>query len=336
MQEEKRKNIVDIFLKNPSWSIALISKEAGAAKSTVQGVLQRYKITLSTSKSEGSGRKKGPLDPKHAKRVISTLKRNPELSNRDVAKKLGCSHYYVYKIKKENGLKSYKKMKVPDRTLLKNAVAKSRIRKLYDEHVRNVACIVLDDETYVKLDFKQLPGQEFYVAKNRGGVAKKYTTIQTAKFAKKMMIWQAICSCGLKSAYFVTDGTINTNVYIEECLKKRLLPFLKKHNKTTLFWPDLATCHYSNATVAWYVANGVNFVPKNANPPNCPEIRPIEKYWAIVKKILKKTRNSARDKRDLGKKWSAAAKKVSEGCVQDMMSSMRSKIRDIARGGEMF
>ena len=34
----------------------------------------------------------------------------------------------------------------------------------------------------------------------------------------------------------------------------------------------------------WCEQNDVKVVPKTANPPNCPESRVIEKYWAIVKR----------------------------------------------------
>ena len=75
---------------------------------------------------------------------------------------------------------------------------------------------------------------------------------------------------------------------MSECLKKRLLPFLKTHNVPTIFWPDLASCHYSKDALEWYKTNGANFVPKDLYPPNSPELRPIEKYWAIMKHELRK------------------------------------------------
>ena len=45
-----------------------------------------------------------------------------------------------------------------------------------------------------------------------------------------------------------------------------------------IFWPDLARCHYFRQTVAWMDEN-VNFVPKEINPPNVPQARPIENFW---------------------------------------------------------
>jgi hypothetical protein len=37
----------------------------------------------------------------------------------------------------------------------------------------------------------------------------------------------------------------------------------------------------------WYTENNVNVVPKCCNPLNCPELRGIERYWAIMKRKLK-------------------------------------------------
>ena len=46
----------------------------------------------------------------------------------------------------------------------------------------------MNDESYVKFDFLQIPGKIFYVAKKRGLVANKYTYLRQDKFAKKLMI----------------------------------------------------------------------------------------------------------------------------------------------------
>ena len=104
---------------------------------------------------------------------------------------------------------------------------------------------------------------------------------------------QAICSCGRASQSFITTGTVNKEIYREECLKKRLLPFLRSHDAPSLFWPDLTSCHYAKDVLEWYKANGVHVVPKEANPLNCPELRPIERYWALVKRELSQYKQQA-------------------------------------------
>ena len=60
---------------------------------------------------------------------------------------------------------------------------------------------------------------------------------------------------------------VNTDIYINECLQAKLVPFIHKHHGdfNYLFWPDLAGAHYSNETVA-----NVQLVEKASNPTNVP------------------------------------------------------------------
>ena len=45
-----------------------------------------------------------------------------------------------------------------------------------------------------------------------------------------------------------------------------------------IFWPDLAGCHYSKQTVVW-MGEHFKLVPKEINPPNVSQARPIENFW---------------------------------------------------------
>jgi len=103
----------------------------------------------------------------------------------------------------------------------------------------------MDHETYVKFDYKALPGSQFFTTKNPENVADEDKAIFVEKFGKKAMVWQAICECGKLSKPFVTTVTMNTDVYIKECLEKRLLPMINEHDGPVVFWPDLASMHYS-------------------------------------------------------------------------------------------
>ena len=103
-----------------------------------------------------------------------------------------------------------------------------------------------------------------------------------------------------------------------------------------LFWPDLASCHYAKKTLAWYEANDVPYVPKIANPPNCPELRPIETFWALCKRNLKKMNKPAKDIKSFKIKWNVASKKVTEPvanccCLSEISKELESEILKIGR-----
>ncbi|KAF2890921.1 hypothetical protein ILUMI_15252 [Ignelater luminosus] len=71
----------------------------------------------------------------------------------------------------------------------KEQLCKTRTHKLFANFLTKTDCIVIGDETCVKADFKQLPGQQFYVAYKRGDASDKFKTITVDKFAKKFLVW---------------------------------------------------------------------------------------------------------------------------------------------------
>lgn len=115
---------------------------------------------------------------------------------------------------------------MPDKNSVKNKKAKQRAIKLKRNFFEKYECCVVNNETYVLGDFLQLPGQEYYVAVSRDDVEEQYRTKNQTKVPKKFLIWQVICTCGGKTTFFVISGTINSNIYVEECLQQRLLHFL--------------------------------------------------------------------------------------------------------------
>ena len=99
--------------------------------------------------------------------MVRAFQRNPGLSIRDAVKNVHMSPGYVHKIRIEKGLQSYKVSLVPNKSDKQNTTAEYRSQKLYDNIVHNFDCIIMDDETYVKADFKQIPGQVCYTAKKK-------------------------------------------------------------------------------------------------------------------------------------------------------------------------
>lgn len=116
-------------------------------------------------------------------------------------------------------------------------------------------------------------------------------------------------------------------IYLNECLKKRLLPFIRSHTIFTLFWRDLASAHYSKAVIEWYEKENVKYVPKEANPPNTPHLLPIETYWALVKRNLRTSMKVAKNYQSFAHLWLQAAKKVPTDVVRRLMARVTPKVR---------
>ena len=158
----------------------------------------------------------------------------------------------------------------------------------------------MDDKKYIKCDFKQLPGPKLYT--------------------------QA----------FVTSSTLNSDVYIKECLQARLLPFYRSHNVLCWFWPDLASCQYSKKTVEWYNSRDIKFIPKSLNPLNSPQFRPIEKFWGIGKGYLRKSSKTISTAKDLIREWTKAGKNIAKDTVQKLMSLISINVCLFIRNNEKY
>jgi len=170
---EKSEFIIRLFLEKSRWSQKTIANKAKVDRSTVSRVIRKYKTNFNLARKKGSGRKKGFTSPENAKKVVALLTKNPRLSNRKLAAKVGCNERTVRRMKASAGLRTYKVQTVPDRNVTKNQEAQSRAKKLNSDFFQKFEYCIMDDETYVLTDFSQLPGQEFYTATERGGVEKQ-------------------------------------------------------------------------------------------------------------------------------------------------------------------
>ena len=76
---------------------------------------------------------------------------------------------------------------------------------------------------------------------------------------------------------------VNTDIYINECLQPRLLPFIHKHHSdfSFQFVHDLAKAHYSIGTIA-LMKETLPFVNNTTNHQNVPQAKLIENLWGIL------------------------------------------------------
>ena len=127
---------------------------------------------------------------------------------------------------------------------------------------------------------------------------------------------------------------VNTNIYINECLQPKLLPFIHKHHGdfNYLFWPDLAGAHYSNVTVPWMEEN-LHFVKKASNPPNVPQARPIENLWVILAQKVYEGGWQASTQQKLISRIQSQQKKIDSNFLQNLMGSVKTKLRSIVDSG---
>ena len=198
---------------------------------------------------------------------------------------------------------------------------------------RNI--LVIDDETYVHSDPSQIPGKKFFHSTNSKDVPHANRTTPKEKLPKKFLIWQAMDENGKISKPYVTDKSLNSSIYLKECISTLLLNFIHEHHRTDeiLFWPDMASSHYANNVRSFLKEKNVHFVEKSQNAPNVPEARGIETFWAQCKKKYSEVKKVPKTIRGFTRIWTRISKEVSESCGQALMKRAKRNLRRIGWKG---
>ncbi|CAF1363735.1 unnamed protein product [Rotaria magnacalcarata] len=150
------------------------------------------------------------------------------------------------------------------------------------------------------------------------------------------MIWMAMSSKGVSDVYIHrSKQAVLQTTYLKECINKTLLPFIEKyhHNGNYLFWPDLASAHYSNLVKERLHEKNVPFVARQDNPPNVPQARLIEIVWALLERKVYENNWEAKNLDALARRIKQKAKELDQKMLQAMVEGVRKMHRTMWRDG---
>ncbi len=125
--------------------------------------------------------------------------------------------------------------------------------------------------------------------RTRGHVPRDVAFHALDNYPDKIMVWLCISDCGMSQPYFMPwNDSIRGEDYHENCVKEHLVPFSDEFHADGdyYFWPDLATSHYAKNTLAIFKEHNIAYIPCPANPPNCPQLCPIEDFRGFLKSKL--------------------------------------------------
>ena len=113
------------------------------------------------------------------------------------------------------------------------------------------------------------------------------------------------------------------------------MPFIKKYHSDGkyVFWPDLTSSHYANTVLKFLNDNNVKFVQKADNPANVPKVRPIEEFWAHLKKKVYEGDWQAKNLDQLKDRIKKTLKNIDKDAVQNAYSSVRQRLDNVRRHG---
>ena len=337
-EESLRKRVYQFYFENYDKKKNFTVKHFAAEKvpkSTIYSIIKRAESNYSYNRAVGSGKKAKIMTKAGIKRLCTLFDHKCNISHRQAARKMKCHHTLIGKVlKKYTNIKCRKKTKIPKRTEEQKAKIRIRCSRLFRKLAGN--SIIMDDESYFTLAHTSINGNSYFYSSNIEETPSSVKFSPTAKFNEKILVWICISNCGMSQPYFTPSGmAINQKVYLEECIIKRLMPFINKYHSDGkyLFWPDLASAHYAKIVTSYFIEKKINYVQKWDNPPNLPECRPIENFWSILKGLVYKNNWQAQNLDQLKKRIKYCLSLVDKNLIHRLCHKVPSLIDNVRRNG---
>ena len=255
------------------------------------------------------------------------------VSQRLAARKFGVSQQYIsLLLHSKTNIKCRKKMRIPHRTESQIERIKPIYRKLHSAFAK--VDWILDDECYFTLGNTVLSGFDNFYTSDITSTPTNVKYAPKQKFEPKVLVWVALSPKGMTKCFVARAPlAINSEVYIKQCLKKILLPFIEEKypEGNYIFWPDLASAHYSKETQEFYKQNEINYIAKENNPPSVPECRSIGYFLAIIKREVYKNGYKAKTFPILIRRIKSCMKNVDEKLIIELAESTSKRIQLVAR-----
>ena len=263
--------------------------EEGIIVTTIYRTINRIQKGMSVDRKPGSG-SKGAILKKIKNKIIENCVNEVGISYRYIGRKHGISHHSAKKILLESGVERRQRVRCPKTTEKQALVQKQRLHKLARTYFKadNNIVVIMDDESYFTTDGSDTNLNNNYYTHPSLELPDTIKYHPKAKYPQKVLVWVAISEKGISEPYIAPSGNaVTAAVYIKECLPK-LVDFINKYhsNDNYVFWPDLASAHYAKLTLKAYEDMNVKYLPKDVNPPNVPQLRPIETFWSNLQQKL--------------------------------------------------
>jgi len=195
----------------------------------------------------------------------------------------------------------------------------------------------MDDESYFGLSNTELSGNAGFYTSDPHLTKDEVKTKRKSKYEKKILVWVAFSEKGLSRHYIAPSGqAVNADVYTGKCLRL-LVRFIQENHKNdqVVFWPDLASSHYSKKALEYLSDKNIEVVQKDDNPANYPELRPIEDFWSELKRIVYDKCWVADNLTQLRNRIEYAFTKVNQERVQSLARRTFTRV-DAARRGNIL
>ena len=333
-QESLRQRVVQFYNKNcdkkKSYTVNHFVDE-GCNRESIYRIIRNYESRKTTTRKTGSGRKAKIMNKDNLKKLKRLFDHRDNISQRKGARKFGCTQQYISNALKKIGVKCYKKIKSPEYSPDQIKAVKKQCRWMYQNYAKKL--FILDDEKYFSLSGN---GNNFFYASDKQRTPNNVKHKFKRKFEAKVMLYIVVSSKGISKPFFRKSGlAVDQNTYVKSCLSKILVPFLRKYHSdgNYIFWSDKASSHYSKKAIQFLENENVHFVPKDKNPTNLPQCRPIEDFFGSLSNLVYENGWAAKNMEQLKRRIRFCLKKMDQSAVQKSFEGIKKKLRNVYEHG---
>lgn len=336
-QNVLRKRVFDMLGQHPKSVVVNHFLIEGYNRSTIYNMCNQLLNGCGVNNIKKPGRNRGITRGKITK-IVTAAKNKIGVSSRKLARKFKTSQSTILRLLKKEGVKRYSRAVKPKYSEKQLMEIPAKCRRLRRNYLTDDTVIIMDDEKYFTFSNSTDVTNRGFYTNDKSSTPDEVKFARKSKFEPKVLVWATISVQGVSSLYVQTNKgfAVNSDVYTTKCLPK-MINFIKKKHKDDkiIFWPDLASCHYSEKTRKWLESKNVPFVAKVDNPPNVPQARPIEFFWSILNKYVYENGWQAKSAQELKSRITRCAKKIDVKVVQTMMSGVKRILRKIEDEGPL-
>lgn len=321
----------------PARTVAHFAEE-GESASTIYGIIKRFRSGGKIEYSAGRGSIPKHYTNENIETARDFIRSNPRATYSSIGAHLGMAKPTAYVLCQRGGIQNRKRSFAPP--YVKDQA--ERCIKAADFILKRTApkngkkLIIMDDESYVFCEPDQNPNCSFYKFVDGESVADDARFKRKNNFSDKWLVWQAISEDGRGSPIYICEGTMNGEIY-KMVLETILVPWIKEEFgiENVLFWPDMASCHYKDCVTKYLKKEGVEFVLREQNAPKLPQARPIERYWALCKRLYAKSGARPQTLAEFEARWLGISKRVLHDSGKNLFANLRKKLRAVRRDGPL-
>ena len=180
------------------------------------------------------------------------------------------------------GIQYRKKKKAPRYTKKQLEEVPMRAGRLYRTLMSSDVELIMDDEKFFTLINESVSTSRGFYTTGPDVLPAEVKFKQTQKYSAKVMVRIALPEKGISEPFFAKHHqSVNEETYLDHFIKGHLMPFINLYHdpNKVLFWPDLASSHCASNVIDFFDEQKIESVPKEKNPQNCPQARPVETLW---------------------------------------------------------